>query len=40
LANAIPAERVHLAHRFTHLVDHCDRVEAHFENGMPPSVPR
>jgi salicylate hydroxylase len=33
LANAIPAERIHLAHRFTHMVDHGDRVEAHFENG-------
>ena len=38
LTNAIPAERVHLAHRFTHLVDHCDRVEAHFENGSSISV--
>ena len=38
LTNAIPAERVHLAHRFTHLVDHGDRVEAHFENGASISV--
>ena len=33
LVDAIPADHVHLAHRFTHLVDHGDRVEAHFENG-------
>jgi salicylate hydroxylase len=33
LADAIPADHVHLAHRFTQLVDHGDRVEAHFENG-------
>jgi salicylate hydroxylase len=33
LAGAIPADRVHLAHRFTHLADRSDRVEAHFENG-------
>jgi len=33
LADAIPAHRVHLAHRFTHFTDHGDRVEAHFENG-------
>jgi salicylate hydroxylase len=33
LANAVPADHVHLAHRFTHLVDHGNRVEAHFENG-------
>jgi len=38
LTNAIPAERVHLSHRFTHLVDHGDRVEAHFENGTSISV--
>jgi len=38
LTNAIPARRVHLAHRFTHLVDHRDRVEAHFENGSSISV--
>jgi 2-polyprenyl-6-methoxyphenol hydroxylase-like FAD-dependent oxidoreductase len=34
LADAIPADHVHLGHRFTHLVDHGDRVEAHFENGV------
>jgi salicylate hydroxylase len=33
LADALPIDRVHLAHRFTHLVDQGDRVEAHFENG-------
>jgi salicylate hydroxylase len=33
LADAIPANHVHLAHRFTHLVDHGDHVEAHFDNG-------
>jgi len=33
LTNAISAERVHLVHRFTRLVDHGDRVEVYFENG-------
>ena len=33
LADAIPREHVHLGHCFTHLVNHHDRVEAHFENG-------
>lgn len=33
LADAIPRERVNLRHCFTHLVNHHDRVEAHFENG-------
>jgi salicylate hydroxylase len=33
IAAAVPVDRVHLGHRFTHLVDHGDRVEAHFENG-------
>ena len=33
LASAVPEHRVHLAHRFTRLMDHGDRVEAHFENG-------
>ncbi|MGP0092631.1 MAG: FAD-dependent monooxygenase [Xanthobacteraceae bacterium] len=33
LADAIPAERMHLAHRLTHLEDRGDRVEAHFCNG-------
>jgi len=35
LADAIPADHVHFAHRFTQLVDHGDRVEAHFENALP-----
>lgn len=38
LASAVPAHRVHLAHRFTHLTDHGDRVEAHFENGASVSA--
>jgi salicylate hydroxylase len=33
LADAIPREHVKLGHCFTHLVNHHDRVEAHFENG-------
>jgi len=33
IADTIAPERVHLAHRFTHLVDRGDAVEAHFENG-------
>ena len=33
LAGAIPPERIHIGHRFIRLVDHCDGVEAHFENG-------
>ena len=33
LADAVPADRVHLAHRFTRLVENGDRVEAHFERG-------
>jgi salicylate hydroxylase len=33
LADAIPADHIHLAHRFTYLIDHGDRVEAHFDNG-------
>jgi salicylate hydroxylase len=33
LASAVPADRVHLARRFTHFVDHGDRVEAYFDNG-------
>jgi salicylate hydroxylase len=33
LAKGIPAECVHLAHRFTHLEDCGDHVEAHFDNG-------
>jgi salicylate hydroxylase len=33
IADAIPSDRIHLSHRFTHLVAHDDCVEAHFENG-------
>jgi salicylate hydroxylase len=33
IASAVPADRLHLGHRFTGLLDHGDRVEAHFENG-------
>jgi salicylate hydroxylase len=38
LARALPAERLHIGHRFTALVDHGDRVEATFENGLHISV--
>ena len=38
LTNAIPADHICLAHRFTHLVDHGDHIEAHFENGVSISV--
>jgi salicylate hydroxylase len=33
LADTIPADRVHLAHRFTDLMDQGDCVEIHFDNG-------
>ena len=33
LASLLPAERVHLGHRFMRLVDRGDRVEAQFEKG-------
>jgi 2-polyprenyl-6-methoxyphenol hydroxylase-like FAD-dependent oxidoreductase len=33
LAQALPAERLHLGHRFTSLVDRGDCVETEFENG-------
>jgi salicylate hydroxylase len=33
LARAFPADRLHVGHRFTSLVDHGDCVEAEFENG-------
>jgi salicylate hydroxylase len=33
IAAAVPVDRVHLGHRFTHLADHGDQIEAHFENG-------
>jgi len=38
LADAVPADRVHLAYRFTRLVEIGDRVEAHFENGASVSL--
>jgi salicylate hydroxylase len=38
LADAVPADRVHLAHRFTRLVDNGDCVEAHFESGKSVSL--
>jgi 2-polyprenyl-6-methoxyphenol hydroxylase-like FAD-dependent oxidoreductase len=38
LTHAVAGDRIHLAHRFTHLVDSGDRVEAHFENGASISV--
>jgi salicylate hydroxylase len=38
LACALPAERLHIGHRFTALVDHGDCVEATFENGTHISV--
>jgi salicylate hydroxylase len=33
LARVFPADRLHVGHRFTSLVDHRDYVEAEFENG-------
>ena len=33
LASLMPAERVHLDHRFKEMIDRGDRVEAQFENG-------
>ena len=38
LARALPADRLHIGHRFTALVDHGDYVEATFENGTHISV--
>ena len=38
LAGAVPADRLHLGHRFTHLVDRGDKVEAHFDNGASVAV--
>jgi salicylate hydroxylase len=38
LTCALPAERLHIGHHFTALVDHGDHVEATFENGMHISV--
>jgi salicylate hydroxylase len=33
LVDVIPADRLHLGHRFTRLLNHGDRIEARFENG-------
>lgn len=33
LLSGFPAERLHLGYRLTDLIDHGNRVEAHFENG-------
>src|ERR1043166_8069668 len=33
LASLLPAERIHLGHRFTRWADHGDRIEAQFDNG-------
>jgi salicylate hydroxylase len=38
LVDVIPADRLHLAHRFTQVIDHGDRVEARFENGASVSA--
>src|ERR1700732_2519541 len=38
LVGVIPADRLHVAHRFTQLLDHGDRVEARFENGASVSA--
>jgi salicylate hydroxylase len=38
LVDVIPADRLHLAHRFTQLLDHGNRVEARFENGVSVST--
>ena len=38
LADAVPADRVHLGHRLTGLTDHGDRVEARFDNGASAGV--
>jgi salicylate hydroxylase len=38
LLSCFPAERLHVGHRLTHLVDHGNRVEGHFENGKSTTV--
>jgi len=38
LARRLPAERLHLGHRLTDLIDHGDGVEGRFENGKSTSV--
>lgn len=38
LLSGFPAERLHVGHRLTELVDHRNRVEAHFDNGESTAV--
>jgi len=38
LLSCFPGERLHIGHRLVDLVDHGDRVEAHFENGKGVTV--
>jgi salicylate hydroxylase len=38
LASAVPAERVHLRHRFAGYIDHGEQVELRFENGAAANV--
>lgn len=38
LLSRFPAERLHVGHRLTYLVDHGNRVEGHFENGKSTTV--
>jgi salicylate hydroxylase len=38
LISCFPGERLHIGHRLVDLVDHGDRVEAHFENGKGVTV--
>jgi 2-polyprenyl-6-methoxyphenol hydroxylase-like FAD-dependent oxidoreductase len=38
LMSCLPAERLHLGHRFVDLVNCADKVEAHFENGKDTTV--
>jgi salicylate hydroxylase len=38
LADAVPADRVHLGHRLTGFIDHGDRVQARFGNGATVDV--
>src|SRR5262245_49761172 len=37
LVDVIPADRLHLGYRLTHLLDHDDRIEARFENAASAS---
>jgi salicylate hydroxylase len=38
LLSCFPAERLHVGHRLTDLIDHGNRVEGHFENGKSTTV--